>query len=504
MPLALPIPIAALVALAVTTLLTTPVVDPDITGSPEPASAPAVAAVTSPEAEPAPEPTPQAENLVAAGAPPLDVPVTPSLVPGTISGYVSDAAGHVAGALVTVYAVPSGAWVTQTWTAADGGYLTEPLGAGSYTVRFSAADHRSEFFDDAGTLAEATPVEIAAASADPVASAVLDISWGVEGIVSSPSGAPIGGAEVQLVDGGGISQAATVSGIDGRYELVAPTAGPWTVLVIPPSDGLHHTTWFPHDLTAATADVVSIPAGGGVATADVTLYAVPLAAPDAFAGVSDAPIERGEADGLLANDTGGVAPLEAVLADSPAHGALVFYATGSFRYTPFPGFDGVDTFSYTLIDAVGLESDEATVTLTIAADPLIPADDHYVTAFETELQIDPAGVLANDSGAPTTATLDEQPQHGTVDLDADGGFRYAPDAGFSGADAFSYRIGDGQGTSDIAATVTIEVAPPVEEPGPDVPTLASTGSAPFAAIPVIAGILLLGVAAILIGRRRAA
>lgn len=523
MPLALPLPLVAAVLLVAAALSTPPadpapsapagdvtatdvtmtdVTAPDVTATEIVATETAETATPVTEVAPRPEVAPEATTAEPAG--PLADPVTPSLVPGSISGYVSDAAGPVAGALVTVYAAPSGVYMTQAWTAADGGYATEPLGAGYYLVRFAAANHKPEFFDDAPSSAEATLVELEAASPDPIASALLDIAWGVEGVVTSPSGEPVANAEVHLIDGASVSQGSSMTGPDGAYELVAPTAGPWTIMVIPPSDGLHHTTWFPHDLTASTADLVSIPAGGGVTAADVTLYSVPQAAPDAFVGTPDAPIERGAADGLLGNDSGGVAPLAAVLDDSPTHGSIVFYSTGAFRYTPFPGFDGIDTFTYSVVDAVGLESDEATVTLTIAPEPLIPADDHYTTPFETELEVSPAGVLTNDSGAPTTATLDESPQHGTVELDADGGFRYLPDAGFSGADAFSYRIGDGQGTSDIAATVTVEVVPPSDEPDPDVPTLANTGSTPWAVLPVVAGILLLGAGAVAIGRRRAA
>jgi len=70
-------------------------------------------------------------------------------------------------------------------------------------------------------------------------------------------------------------------------------------------------------------------------------------------------------------------------------------------------------------------------------------------------------VLANDSdvdGDTLTAALDAGPAHGTLALAADGSFAYTPAAGFTGADSFAYRAGDGAATS-APATVSIDVRP---------------------------------------------
>lgn len=66
------------------------------------------------------------------------------------------------------------------------------------------------------------------------------------------------------------------------------------------------------------------------------------------------------------------------------------------------------------------------------------------------------GVLANDLGSGLVAVVDRQPAHGTLVLQADGGFAYTAAAGFSGTDTFSYRGIDGAGAFAVA-TVTIEV-----------------------------------------------
>jgi uncharacterized delta-60 repeat protein len=71
------------------------------------------------------------------------------------------------------------------------------------------------------------------------------------------------------------------------------------------------------------------------------------------------------------------------------------------------------------------------------------------------------GVLTNDSdidGNPLTATVATGPQHGSVSLNPDGTFTYAPDRDFVGTDSFTYTAGDG-GLNSAPTTVTITVAP---------------------------------------------
>lgn len=90
--------------------------------------------------------------------------------------------------------------------------------------------------------------------------------------------------------------------------------------------------------------------------------------------------------------------------------------------------------------------------------PPVAVDDLYTTAFEDTLSVDPPGVLANDFDPdfdPLTAELVQDPNHGTLRFDPDGGFEYEPDGGFTGVDTFGYVAIAADG-SDMA-TVTIEV-----------------------------------------------
>jgi hypothetical protein len=81
-------------------------------------------------------------------------------------------------------------------------------------------------------------------------------------------------------------------------------------------------------------------------------------------------------------------------------------------------------------------------------------------------------VLGNDTdpdGDTLTAVLASGPSHGSLALNPDGSFTYAPAANFNGTDSFTYRAGDGELNSN-PATVTIQVrAVTAGAPGPPAP-----------------------------------
>ena len=88
-------------------------------------------------------------------------------------------------------------------------------------------------------------------------------------------------------------------------------------------------------------------------------------------------------------------------------------------------------------------------------------EDEWMRVLATE------GVLANDlddDGDELTAVLVDAPQHGQLNLLADGSFFYVPDMNYVGEDSFSYRAVDFR-ASEETATVTLQVRPvhdPVE------------------------------------------
>jgi VCBS repeat-containing protein len=145
----------------------------------------------------------------------------------------------------------------------------------------------------------------------------------------------------------------------------------------------------------------------------------------------------------------------------PGHGTVGLNPDGSFASTPAANFNGSDAFTYQASDGRAY-SNVATVTITVAAVPDAPLsqDDGYKTREDTPLTTPAPGVLANDSdgdGDPLTVARVTGPAHGTLTLNPDGSFTYAPAANFNGSDTFTYQASDGSLTSNLA-TVTITVS----------------------------------------------
>ena len=99
----------------------------------------------------------------------------------------------------------------------------------------------------------------------------------------------------------------------------------------------------------------------------------------------------------------------------------------------------------------------------------VAVDDAYDTTADTALEVAAeGGVLANDDPGvrgSLSAEVVDQPAHGTVELAADGGFRYTPAAGYVGDDTFSYRASDGTQTSAAAVALTITAADDDDDDG---------------------------------------
>jgi VCBS repeat-containing protein len=193
----------------------------------------------------------------------------------------------------------------------------------------------------------------------------------------------------------------------------------------------------------------------------------PVAVNDEYATDEDVPLTIA-APGILTNDTDidGDA-LSAVMVSGPTNGTVIVNPDGSFTYTPNADFNGTDGFSYQVSDGAEL-SDVATVTIDVCPvnDAPSAVDDSYATDEDTLLSIAAPGVLTNDTdpdGDPLSAILVSGPANGTLTLNADGSFDYAPNADFNGTDSFVYKTGDGS-TESGEATVTITVNPVNDAP----------------------------------------
>ena len=102
-----------------------------------------------------------------------------------------------------------------------------------------------------------------------------------------------------------------------------------------------------------------------------------------------------DGDVITIADGNGVSATAAQTITTNAGGSVTLNTDGTFTYTPPTGFQGTDTFDYTIVDPSGA-TDDATVTLNVIADPDPTAND------EPNATDDLASAVA---GTPATANL---------------------------------------------------------------------------------------------------
>ena len=284
--------------------------------------------------------------------------------------------------------------------------------------------------------------------------------------------------------------------VDGdtlTYTIVGePTNGTVTlvgnVATYTPNANFNGTDSFTYKVNDGTID-------SNTATVNITVTPVndaPVANDDFYTTDEDTVLTVA-APGVLSNDYDVDGDkLTVTVKTDVNHGTLVLNGDGSFVYTPKENWFGTDTFVYNLISYPSITAegwtDEATVTITVKPvnDAPVAVDDEYSTTYETALTIAAPGVLVNDTdveGSALTATLVAGPANGTVTLNADGSFTYAPVAGFSGTDSFTYTANDGELDSNVA-TVSIVVAASTNNPPIAVNDTYTTGFGVTLTVPV--------------------
>jgi VCBS repeat-containing protein len=102
--------------------------------------------------------------------------------------------------------------------------------------------------------------------------------------------------------------------------------------------------------------------------------------------------------------------------------------------------------------------------------PPVANPDSYSTNEDTTLTVAAPGVLGNDNDPDNdslTAIKVTDPSHGSVTLNANGGFTYIPTGNYHGSDSFTYKAYDGVAYSSVVAvTITVNSVndPPVAYP----------------------------------------
>ena len=119
------------------------------------------------------------------------------------------------------------------------------------------------------------------------------------------------------------------------------------------------------------------------------------------------------------------------------------------------------TYATSLTTAVTMAANRTlTAIYALSAIP-VALSDSYTIFKNTVLLVQEPGVLANDNdpnSLPLAAMLDNGPAHGSIALNANGGFTYTPGTDFSGMDSFTYHATNGTQSSGVV-TVSIDINP---------------------------------------------
>ncbi len=196
--------------------------------------------------------------------------------------------------------------------------------------------------------------------------------------------------------------------------------------------------------------------------------------------VNDSPVAQptnvsGDEDTLIsgmleATDVDGD-DLTFLIESGPANGVMALAADGAFTYTPEADFNGVDGFTFTVLDGQGGEATQAaTITVNAVNDAPVAVDDLFTTPEDTPILLDPAVLLANDTdvdGDQLTFAGFIGITNGRIDTQPDGTVLFTPAENFVGVAELRYQVRD-DGVLFAQGSVFIEVIeandPPVAQP----------------------------------------
>ena len=137
----------------------------------------------------------------------------------------------------------------------------------------------------------------------------------------------------------------------------------------------------------------------------------------------------------------------------PSNGAAVV-EDGLLKYTPSANFNGSDSFTYTANDGTATSA-PATVLVTVNAVNDAPAANSQSLTINEDVPLDITLTGSDIENDPLTFTVIGGPTHGTLSGDAPN-LTYTPEANWSGADGFTFKVNDGAADSP-SATVEITV-----------------------------------------------
>jgi uncharacterized repeat protein (TIGR01451 family) len=171
--------------------------------------------------------------------------------------------------------------------------------------------------------------------------------------------------------------------------------------------------------------------------------------PVALSDNANTPVNTAVSGNVLLNDADPDAgqTLTASIVTQPLHGTVSLNPNGTFTYTPANGYVGNDVFTYKACDnGTPQLCTNAVVNINVGSSNTLYPITNADLATRCTTCTATGNVLSNDilpQGSVLSTTPAVQPTNGTVVLNTDGTFTYTPNAGYTGADQFTYQVCNG-------------------------------------------------------------
>jgi YVTN family beta-propeller protein len=414
---------------------------------------------------------------IAVGVLPVGVAVTPTTNRVYVSNNTSNTVSVIDGATNTASGAPI-AMSTAPVSIAENG-VTHRLYVTSFSVNtITVIDTTSRTVVGAPISVGTSPAAIAVNPlinriyvADPIDDTMSVIDGSTDTIVGTPiqvglnpRGITVNSStnRVYIAD----DDDGTVTLIDGASRTVIGT--PILVGHLPHGVAVNPNTNRAYAVNTQdnTLSVISLPfavsAGPQVAGASLTPTWSSIFAPSA-----------GDFVGLYASSAPNISPLSFRYTNGTTSPNGAGVAAGSLNL-PIPA--GLPGGSYEVRLVSGTNGGTfGRARITVATAP-VAANDNYPVGAGSTLSVAAPGPLANDTDADSPslqAAVVTNPTHGTLALQADGSFTYAPGASFVGTDSFTYRAIDETG---LASTATVSVTAAVPSAASDTFAIAASGT----------------------------